>query len=715
VEASQTVPFSVKLEISKGSQVIEVTEQSPLVQTATSDLSLQVDRRTIENAPLVDRNIFSTLPFLAPSVTPGLNMNPTSGGARESGTAYMLNGGDDNDNFSEGAINITPPLESVEDFSIITNQMSAQYGRAVGAVVSANQKSGTNGFHGALYEFHRDSALNAEDFFSNREGLPKPKYVRNQFGGELDGPIKKDKTFFSFAYDRLKLIAGTAAANTFVPTSASIAYLQANGGPIAQQVLAARPPVTSDKSCPSIDPDGTFTGTGVASDGLPGYWDNGVPNPVGCLAFADPQIDTVDTYYGRVDHNFSTKDRVSVSVNYFRETFVDEFGTATSSGGPLTTNGPISGTTTNHFHNITLNETHTFNPRIVNEVSISHNRHFNVGQEGNGTADTVPNILIDNQSGGCLGYQIGGDFEGGQIVGFVQDRWSAQDNLTWTVGRHSIKIGGGTQYGIFYRNWDLGLPGQYEFGELTKIDGTGAVITPASDGTLQSDGTIANVQDETNANFAGDYPYFQETSVDPRTGAKADAYRHYVYHDYSAFIQDDWKVSPRLTLNLGVRWERYGAPSEVHNIVAQFTNLGTCSILDASCIAGATVGPVSRMWKTNNKDFAPRIGFAWDPTGKGKMAVRGGYGISYDRIFDNIWSNGAWNPPFYALLDFEADTGDAIFYSNPGSIGSAYDPTIPGCQIPNAANANCIGHRVSVRTMDINMKDSSAQNYYLGV
>src|SRR5437016_5958758 len=263
VEASQTVPFSRQLELAKAQQVIEVTAEVPLVQTATSDLATQIDRTTIENAPLADRDVFSTLPFLAPQVSPGLNMNPTSGGARESGTAYMLNGGDDNDNFSEGAINITPPLESVEDFSIITNQMSAQYGRAVGAVVSANQKSGTNGFHGALYEFHRDSALNAEDFFSNREGLPKPKYVRNQFGGELDGPIKKDKTFFSFAYDRLKLIAGTAAANTFVPTRASIAYLQANGGPIAQQVLAARPPVTSDKSCPSIDPDGTFTGTGV--------------------------------------------------------------------------------------------------------------------------------------------------------------------------------------------------------------------------------------------------------------------------------------------------------------------------------------------------------------------------------------------------------------------------------------------------------------------
>src|SRR5256886_7655872 len=195
VQASQTVPFSVKLEISKGSQVIEVSEQAPLVQTATSDLSIQIDRKTIENAPLVDRDVFSTLPFLAAQVMPGLNMNPASGGARESGTSYMLNGGDDNDNFSEGAINVKPPLESVEDFSIQTNLMSAQYGRSAGAVVSANQKTGTNKFHGVVYEFNRNASLNAEDFFSNREGLPKPKYIRNQFGGEIDGPIKRDKTF----------------------------------------------------------------------------------------------------------------------------------------------------------------------------------------------------------------------------------------------------------------------------------------------------------------------------------------------------------------------------------------------------------------------------------------------------------------------------------------------------------------------------------------
>jgi hypothetical protein len=704
VQASQTVPFSVKLELARGKEVIEVSEQVSLVQTATSDLSTQVDRATIETAALPDRDVLSVLPFLAPQATRGIDGNPTVGGTRESGTSYLLNGGDNNDNFSEGAINTHPPLESVADFSILTNNMSAQYGRGAGAVVTVNQKSGTNKFHGAIYEQNRNDLFNANDFFSNKQGSPRPKYVRNQFGGEVDGPIIKDKTFFSFAYDRIKLIAGAPPAQTFVPTTAAIAYLQANGGPIAQAVLAGRPPVTSDAACPDI----AFTGAGTD------YWGNGLPNPVGCLSFVDPKSDTEDAYYGRVDHNFSSKDRISFFANVYRQSAVDKFG-----GAPLTTNGPVPSTTANHFHNLGLNETHVFSPRLFNEVSVAHNRHFNVSSEGGGTADTLPNILVDNQTGGCLGFYIGGDYEGGQIVGFVQDRWSATDNLSWSVGRHTLKFGGGTSYGVFYRNWDLGLPGQYEFGELTTIDpSTGLVVTPETDpngSTRQANGTIAGIPDPTQANFAGDYPYFQETSVNPATGAQADAYRHYNYHDYNWFVQDDWKVSPRLTLNLGVRWERYGAPTEVHGIVAQFTNL-SCNILNAACLNGLRVNPVSRMWPTRNNDYAPRIGFAWDPTGKGKMAIRGGYGILYDRIFDNIWSNGAWNPPFYALLDFDATASDAINYSNPGSIGAGYNPSGPCGPIPYAPCATDPGgKRVSVRTMDQSMKDSSSQNYYLGI
>ena len=715
VEASQTITINRQLELAKTSQLVEVTAEAPLVQTATSDLGFQVDAKTIENAALVDRDIFDVLPFMAPQVSPGLDMSPTSGGAREAGTSYMLNGAEDNNNFSAGAININPPLESVEDFTLLTNSMGAQYGRGAGALVSANQKSGTNKFHGVLYEQNRNATLNANDFFYSRDylasvaahaadptvpALPtRPKYIKNQFGGAVGGPIRKDKTFFFFAYDRFKLLQGVTAANNFEPTSAALAVVKAKGGPLAQQILAAYPPVTSDARCPtSVDPGPVFKTGGT--------------NAVGCLSFSDPQTTTTDAYYGRVDHNFSNSDRVSFVANISRLNFVDKFG----GGGLLANGGNIPNTIIQNQHNLALIETHTFGARVANEVNFSHNRFFNPSVEGDPAKQTVPNIFIDNTSAGCLSYQFG-PFEGGQVISFVQDRWALQDNLTWTVGRHALKFGGSGNYGILYRNWDLGLPSQYEFSELTLLsDGTnsscaaGSVIKPSCDGTLQPDGTIVNAF---NSNFTGDYPYFEETSVDPRIPApnKASAYRHYTTHDYSAFAQDDWKVTSRLTVNLGLRWDRYGAPSETHGIIAQFTNLSGCNVAtDRACLGAARVNPVSRMWKTQNHDFAPRIGFAWDPQGKGKMAVRGGFGIFYDRIFDNIWSNGAWNPPFYALLDFNAaGCGDAIFYSNPASIGAAYNPANlpPGTPPP--------GRRVSVRTMDVNMHDSSGQNFYLGV
>ena len=727
VEASQTIAINRQLELAKTSQLVEVTAEIPLVQTATSDLGFQVDAKTIENAALVDRDVFGALPFMAPQVSPGLDMSPTSGGARESGTSYLLNGADDNNNFSEGAIGTSPPLESVEDFTIVTNSMSAQYGRGAGAVVTANQKSGTNMLHGALYEQNRNASLNSNDFFYNRDlgndpTLPKkPKYIKNQFGGAVGGPIRKDKTFFFVAVDRYKLLQGFTAANNFEPTSAALAFVKARGGPLAQQILAAYPPATSDLACPGnpqwTDSNGNALGpqTGAGTNPF-----NGLPNAAGCLSFSDPVTTSQNVYYGRVDHNFSASDRLSFTANITRFSQLDKYGNFIGVGGSILANGGnIPGSIIVNAHNLALIETHTFNSRLFNEVNLSHNRFFNPLTEGDPAKQTAPQVTIDNQSAGCFAYSFG-PFEGEQIESFVEDRWGLQDNMTWTVGHHAFKFGGGATYGVLYRNWDLGLPGNYEFGDLTNVTGdcrtSCSIITPTSDGTRQSDGTIANVTDETHANFSGDYPYFMETSIDPRSGAKANAYRHYTAHDYAVFAVDDWKVTPRLTLNLGLRWERFGAPSEDHGVLAQFTNISSCNVTtDFNCIANAQTNPVSRMWKTRNGDFGPRIGFAWDPQGKGKMAVRGGYGIYYDRIFDNIWSNGAWNPPFYALADFENDTGDAIFYSNPASIGPAYNPSIPGCQIPNAANANCIGHRVSVRTMDVNMHDSSGQNYYLGL
>lgn len=669
VEASTTVPVAVALSVATATAVVEVSAQEAMVQTASSDLATTINQRMIESMPLLTRNVFD-LAFAAPSVTQGMNFNATSGGARESGTTYMLNGADNNDNFSEGSYNITPPLESVREFTMLTNNMSAQYGHAAGALVSAIQKSGTNSFHGVAYEFNRNRSFNASDFFANRAESPKPKYIRNQFGGEIDGPIVKNKTFFSFTFDRLDLRQGATIVQA-VPTSSELAAMSANAGPLAQYYLQNYKPLTSEALCPAET---------VNNPDAVGH--------IGCIQQFDPDNTGQNIYVPRIDQNFGTHDRLSFTANIVRYNRNQKFD-----GGYATSAQNIPAVDNEHYHNLSLVETHIFNASLLNELTIAHNRHYSTFLEGNGKSPAAE-VIIDGANYEGLGFGFG-PYEGGLVQGFVQDRWQFQDNLGWTKGRHSFKFGGGFQYGILYRNWDLGAPGYYEFSNTLGP-------TPASVGALNPDGTIGNIGNPPDSNFQNDFPYYSELSIDPHTGSAGNAYRHYIMKDTNLFVNDDWKVSKRLTLNLGLRWERYGAPTEAHNIIAQFTNLNG---IDPASIAAARVTPVKSMWNTPNHDFGPRIGFAYDVFGDGRMSVRGGFGISYDRLFDNIWSNGAWNPPFYALLDHDATAGDNIVYTVPPSIGNTYVPdTIPS-----------VGHRVSVRTMDVHMKDSSVQNYYFGV
>ena len=672
VNPSQIVSLDVTLEVGPATQTVEVTGAAPLLQTSSSDLTHIVDNVTILNMPLVSRNVYN-LAFAAPQVALGMNFNPAGGGEREAGTAYLLNGSDNNDNFSEGNPNMTPPIESVGEFTLLTNNMSAQYGRGGGVVVSAVQKSGTNLFHGSLYEFNRNRSLNASGFFDNRNANPKPKYIRNQFGGEIDGPIKKDRTFFSFAYDQVARHTGSDT-NTQVPTASELAAISSGAGPIAQAYLAKYPPITSGNLCPNE--------AGTAAVGH-----------IGCTHFFDPIEDPVHTYYGRFDQNFSERDRLSFTANIYRERYVDKYG------GGYPSVKPIDLVDVENYHNLTLVETHTFGPSLLNELTVADNRHYSNVLEGEGK-NFDPELIIDGASYAGFGFDFG-PYEGGLIELFTQDRGQLQDNATLLVGRHSFKFGGGWQHGILYRNWDLGLPGYYEFANTVGLD-------PSTLGVLNPNGSISNISDYTQSNFQHDFPYLQELSIDPHTGARGNAYRHYSMNDEYAFVQDDFKVAPHFTLNLGLRWDQYGAPTEQHNILAQFLNfncVSSTSISYIDCVKHARTGPVKSMWNTRHKDFGPRFGFAWDVFGNGRTSLRGGYGISYDRIFDNVWSNGAWNPPFYGLADWDASVSDTIFYSNPPKPSPSYVPdTLPGP-----------AGRVSIRTMENNLKDSSSQNFYFGV
>jgi hypothetical protein len=670
VDASQIVPVNVTLAIGAVSTKVEVTTQESLVQVASSDLATSINTRTIQDTPLLSRDAYD-LVFVAPSVTQGVNGNPAGGGVRESGTGFLLNGADNNDNFSEGARNLSPPVESISEVTVITNSMSAEYGRSAGVVVSAAQKSGTNRFHGALYEFNRNRAFEANDFFDNRTGAPKPQFNRNQFGGEIDGPIIKDKTFFSFAYDQVTLHTASpslSAVQVFTPSV--LATLQATAGPLAQQVLKAYPQKTSSTPCPG-EPSAAI-------------------GNIGCISAIDPQSDPVKSYFGRIDHNFNERNRLSATVNFTREDFTDALG-----GGFATSTVNIPSIDNEHYHNIAVVDTHLFGPTILNELTVAHNRHFSRIQEGNGNTPN-PLMTIDGLSYGNFGVGIGAN-EGNLVHNFTQDRWQVQDNVSIAAGTHNIRFGGNYQYGILYRNWDAGSPGNYEF---ANVFGS----SPASCGCLNPDGSVSNVPVGA-SNFQSDFPYYLETSIDPQTGAKANPYFHYAYNDMSLFINDEWKPRRRLTVNLGLRWERFGAPHEVNGRLANFpdgTNLST-----PASVAAAQLTPVGSLWHTNNHDFAPRIGFAYDLFGDQKMAVRGSYGIYYDRLFDYVWSNVSSNPPFYAITDLNAigPGSDSVFYSIPASLGQTY---VPG-SIPSAA------HRVGIKVVDPFLKDSSTQAYFLGV
>ena len=663
VNASQTVPVNAVLDIATSSTAIEVSSQASVVQTATSDLATTVNLNTVASTPLLTRNVFD-LTFLAPQVSQGMNYGAASGGARESGTAYLLNGADNNNNFNEGGFNITPPLESVAEFTVLTNSFTAQYGRGAGAIVSAVQKSGTNGIHGALYEFHRDRAISSNDFFSNRNGQGKPQFTRNQFGGEIDGPIKRDKTFFSFAFDRYDVRSGKNLAIQ-VPTASELAAMTVNASPLASYYLKKYPLQTSSTPCTNEPPAAL--------------------GHIGCFYTYDASPITQNTYFLKIDQNFSASDRLSGSVNVQRYTSTAAYGGNTSAANQQA----FPSTDLENYHQIALVETHTFSPTLLNEFTAAHNRHYSNSFEGAGNY-TDPEIIIDGSSYGNFGFDIGPNSEA-VVEAFTQDRWQVQDNLGWTTGKHSFKFGGSWQYGNVYRSWDLGGPGYYEFANTV-----GSPIPAANQGP---GGTILAIKQQTISNFQNDFPYYQEISIDPTTGARANAYRHYVSQDAAAFVQDDWKAARRFTLNLGLRWEHYGAPREVNGILSQFKNLNCLSV---QCIANARVGQVSTMWKPNYRDFAPRFGFAWDVAGDGKTSVRGGYGIFYDRIFDNVWSNSAWNPPYYALVDHDATGTDSIYYSAPASVGASYNPAVgPG--------------RVALRTMDVALKDSSSQNFNLTV
>ncbi len=578
IEVSRIVVQNFQLKIGDVSQAVDVTADTQTVETATITVGQVINQKTVQEIPLNGRH-FVDLGLLIPgSVTPpqnGFLTAPLRGqgsfafntaGAREDTVNFMINGVNLND-MLQNQITFQPSINTVQEFKVDNSTYSAEYGRNSGAIVNIATRSGSNEFHGEVFEYLRNDALDSRNFFDrcpntnpNCKGGGKPPFKRNQFGAALGGPIIKDKTFFFFSYEGLRQRQGLTLPVATVPTAAQRAAVT---DPAVKKLLDLIP-------APNFGPAG-FTGSATA--------------PV-----------DLDQWTGDVSHTLGANDRLHGYYAIQR----DKRGEPVLAGNTI----PGFGDTRQSRRQIfTLNETHTFGANMVNEARLGFNRihiTFTPNAQLNPLDFGINNGI--NQAIGLPQINVtGATLNFGGPNGFPQGRGDTgivfSDSVSYLRGRHSLKFGG--EYRRFYNN---------NFG--TSIGSFG----------------FANMD----AFLAGTANLFTVTLGDNSSSIAQGA--------LGFFTQDSFKWRPNFTIEIGLRYDWNMTPSERYD---RFV------IFDPATSSMVRVGSgIDEVYHQNNKNFQPRLGFAWDPFKDGKTSVRAGYAILAEQPITSLVSPTTGNPPF---------------------------------------------------------------------
>ncbi|MGH9545103.1 MAG: hypothetical protein ACRD23_07790, partial [Terriglobales bacterium] len=669
-------------------QAIEVSATEVSVQTSNPTLGQVITAQQVADLPLNGRD-FVQLATLTPGTTQETNPNSfftsgassevaargiyslSVGGSRAQSTDWLLDGNDNNE-LTAGGIAILPSIDAIQEFKVLTYNYSAEYGTRAGPTVLVTTKSGTNQLHGSVFEFFRNTSLDAQSYFASS----KEQFNLNQFGAALGGPIKKDKTFFFADYQGKRQRHGIPFSG-LIPTPAMMT------GDFTEDPLGGTRGVTSyngfvfpDLVSPytftpfrcdgagnpiAPNPDGSQTGGATDCNKIPA----GLINPVGqAMINLYPQSNLINTsiltnysnvpvrsldeneFDVRVDHNFSTKDSIFARFSY------DQATSFVPGGSPGFAEANAFGSSqdiTNHGRNLAISENHVLSDRTINQFSAGFNRIFNhISSFGDGTCESANiGILGANLNSKCAGAPPGlsqsttdcvscglsstlmnnywalGDrgfapFQGGTNV------FSIADSLDMIRGKHNIRIGG--QVRIQQMNV---LTNAFQDGFFINF---GLTNDAAADLLLGQLG--GGIHDQT---FNG-----------ATTGRRWKMFRPYV--------QDDWRVTNDLTVNLGLAWALVTPITEAQNRQANFDfDTGKFYVAGpASLIAGCTIcvhsdGRVGV--KLDKTALEPRIGVAWKPFGSQTTAVRGGYAIFHDSSW-NQGGQGLWeNPPYFAESD----------------------------------------------------------------
>jgi hypothetical protein len=707
VGVDQRIRVDVKLELGAMTEAVTITAESPLVQTSSSELGTTVRNEQIEAMPLNGRN-FVQLTRSIPGVLrgiPGANIDGagslawrasasfSANGQRPRDNNYMLDGVDNNETWLQTVV-IFPNVDALDEFKMQTSTYSAEFGRSLGGVVNIQIKSGTNQLHGNAYEYHRDSAFDANNFFNNRAGRPKPDFKQNQFGGTLGGALFRDKTFYFGDYQGHREHLG----QTFLSTVPSLAMRR---GDFSELTRTIYDPTTGQAFEGNVIPDGRIDQ--VARNIFNQLYPE--PNTAGKRQSSNGQ--TIDNYLSnpikdrednqfdvKVDHNLTSNNRFFTRYS-FQKTHRVQPATLLHGDAGFTFG---AGEGNIKAQSLAFNDTHTVRTNLLNEfrfgwssikffmtpIDYLQNPAAAVGIPGinlNDATSAMTQITFQNIRN--LGQN------GNQPLITNQNDFQFFDNVTWIKGRHTIKSGG-----------SLTLRSR----EILNADSITGVFNFNNNMTSNCAGKPAGCTVDSNTGF--DVASFMLGIVNTKTRQLFDATTYTEKRpEYSLYVQDDFRPTSRLTLNLGLRWDVYPPWIEVDNRQSNFDeDLGKFIVAsDNAVIQGVEVG--RRLQTYSKKDFGPRFGFAYDLNGSGKTLVRGGFGIFWNFTPGGTSSSKAQNPPF---LQSTALTANPTSYGVNLLLKDGLQPP-PGVD-PNRPAA---GQTRSI--FDINFRDAYARQWNLNV